>query len=296
MTSAWAVARPTSEDVGAIVGLYNACDEHDIGHPDSDAEDVQWPWRMDSFSPAEDAWIVRAGSEVVGYGFVYDDHGEARVHPEWKGRGIGMYLLDLIEARAKGPLLNQVVSQRNPAGRDLLTSAGYRFTHSYTRMEMDLEPPPAPGRLPRGVKMRTFRPGIDDRPLHEAYLSAWSQYAGPEWHLETFDEWIGMNKGSDFHPEMWWIAMRGGDIVGFNLCLSFLGIGWVQYLGIVPAERGKGLGEAVLRYGLHQLRERGFKRAGLTVGSRNLPTARKLYEKVGMKEVLTYESLRKELA
>ena len=56
-------------------------------------------------------------------------------------------------------------------------------------------------------------------------------------------------------------------------------VGWIYDILVLPAHRGKGIGEALLKYALGVGRERGFGEIGLMVNARNA-AARSLYEKL----------------
>ena len=61
-----------------------------------------------------------------------------------------------------------------------------------------------------------------------------------------------------FEPEHWLLALARGEVAGF--CLCELGasvtepVGRVAEIGVVPAQRGSGLGFALLRDGFRELR------------------------------------------
>ncbi|QDU18362.1 GNAT family N-acetyltransferase [Urbifossiella limnaea] len=84
-------------------------------------------------------------------------------------------------------------------------------------------------------------------------------------------------------PDWWALARHGGEAVGVVLLEPGTEIGAVElsYLGLVPAARGRGWGEGLLRFAL---RAAGDARAlTLSVDARNGP-ARRLYERHGFRE------------
>jgi ribosomal protein S18 acetylase RimI-like enzyme len=60
------------------------------------------------------------------------------------------------------------------------------------------------------------------------------------------------------------------------------GLGAIQNLGVVPAHRGRGLGEALLLQALQGFRAQGSLQALLEVTARNDPAVR-LYRRVGFR-------------
>jgi ribosomal protein S18 acetylase RimI-like enzyme len=57
-------------------------------------------------------------------------------------------------------------------------------------------------------------------------------------------------------------------------------IGWIYDILVLPEHRGKGIGEALMRYALKLSKERGFAQTGLMVNAKNR-AAFSLYEKLG---------------
>ena len=60
------------------------------------------------------------------------------------------------------------------------------------------------------------------------------------------------------------------------------GGGFVDWLGVRPQWRRRGLGRALLLHAFRELHERGAGRVGLGVDSQNPTGATRLYESVGM--------------
>jgi ribosomal protein S18 acetylase RimI-like enzyme len=88
---------------------------------------------------------------------------------------------------------------------------------------------------------------------------------------------------SGFRPEATWLVTREGVGVGtVQGVLGLGGAGAIQNLGVVPEERGKGLGKALLLKSLHAFRDRGMMRATLEVTAQN-KAAVQLYRQVGFR-------------
>ncbi len=146
---------PSMDDLQAVTELRTACDIADYGMPDSTEQDTLADWRRRGFSLNSDAWIVvTTNGQVVGYASVrrceyISFHIFACVHPAYRGRGIGMLLLRLAEARAREQInaappdaritLKSTVSQTNEAARQLLEREGYTPERQFWRLIVDLE-------------------------------------------------------------------------------------------------------------------------------------------------------------
>ena len=89
--------------------------------------------------------------------------------------------------------------------------------------------------------------------------------------------------GNEFY-----VAQLGGEekIAGYvwfgvsERPFSGVKVGWIYDILVLPAYRGKGVGEALMRHALKVSEERGFSRTGLMVNAKNR-VASSLYEKLG---------------
>lgn len=294
------LVRPGDADVDDLVALYRACDVADTAGEVSDREDVLWRWRTPEFDRTRDAWVARSGAAAVGYAWVFEGLADVRVHPDARGRGLGTRLLQLVEERAREQgsrdgFLRQNVTSLNPRARELLDAHGYVPSHHYARLEVELAHRPDVPAAPRGVTVRPYAVGPDDVPVHEAFNRAWSQYEGERWEPEPLARWLENLGAETFDASTWHLAEEDGRVVAFCLCDQYPDLGWIQFLGTIPEERGRGLGRLLLLHAFATYFDRGITRVGLTVSSSNVPAARALYDSVGMREVLRYDNLKKEL-
>lgn len=97
-----------------------------------------------------------------------------------------------------------------------------------------------------------------------------------------------MEHAFDLDPEASFVARVEGELVG----LAILGLrgaeAWVGGVGVVPAYRGTGLGEALMRALIAESGSRGVERLWLEVIVENT-TALRLYEKLGFAHVRDVE-------
>lgn len=291
--------RPAADDdLSALVALLRACDLVDIGSEETTEDDVLWPWRKPGIDRERDTFVVESGGAPVGYGFVLEGESDAWVHPEHRGHGIGSALLSAIETRAAEQgspdgMLRQNVTSLDHSGQELLKRHGYDESHHYARMELSLDEAPAIPPVPDGYEISNFEEGME-REVYETYAASWAQYA-PEWRDEGFESWLTVTEEGDFERDLWFIVRRAGKPVAYGQNIAYPNIGWVQMVGTIPEERGSGLGQLLLSHALDAFYRRGLRRAGLTVSSRNLPAARRLYERNGFRETLRYINMAKPL-
>jgi mycothiol synthase len=221
---------------------------------------------------------------------------EGYVHPDFRGLGLGGYLVEWGERRALeldfARVRNAILSTDAPA-KALLATRGYRPVRHYYRMTIavsdDLEEPS----WPDGVELRTLAAG-EERELYDADREAFAEDWGrPE---RSFEEWWARFGGSEtFDRELTFLAWDGGRVAGYAICAREQGGGFVNLLGVRGAWRRRGLGLALLRHSLRELRARGVDTVGLGVDASNPTGATRLYERVGMHVLFQADVYEKEL-
>jgi len=136
-------------------------------------------------------------------------------------------------------------------------------------------------RVPEGIEIRSFRPGVDDRVLHAVVEEAFSDHF--RFAAEPHDEWIGRRTDhAEFDPTLWLLAWEGEEAVGGILAYRFVDLGWIRELGVRERGRGRGIGKALLLAAFHAFDRREQYRVGLGVDAANATGATRLYEEVGM--------------
>jgi len=314
MTDGPAIRAPRRDDLAPVVALFRACDEAEFGRPDTDEADILAEWDATGFVLKDDARVaVGAGGErVIGYTHTFEKFIEVNVDPAWNGRGIGTALREFAERRALEQAAGAAGTQRGEAAdagraagaaeattRDLLEvkvwqaprrtngtahrlleAAGYTRGHHYAEMEIDLGDELPEPYWPAGVAVRTFEIGRDAPACHALQNLAWSQYKTYE--PMSFERWADLLREPDFDPSLWFLAEEGEKLAGMCLCREYRDQAWVTSLGVDPAYRGRGLGEALMRHAFARLRARGVTRVGLSVSSRTAQAAWRVYERVGM--------------
>jgi len=299
------VRAPTLDDAPAVAALIAARDRADFGEVDGmtfTGDELRKWWALDEEELATHAWIALDGDDVVAYmrASVERDlanvEDESCVHPEARGRGIGSELLDRAEAWARERGLARMhVHVVNDDGRRLAEDREHKLVRYMWRMEIELAadlPEPAP---PDGLAIRAYRPGADDEALHAAHEEAFADHW--EFTPEPFDEWLRWRHGrSDYHPDLWWVAVDGDEIAGAALCFGERHFGWVLSLFVRRGWRRRGLGFALLQCSFRALGQRGHTHVGLEVDSENETGATRLYERAGMHVTRRYATYEKPLA
>ena len=275
------------------------------------AEELKHEWQSPGFELERDTFLVETDDgRIVGYEEFFNEYEHVKlrtdgyVHPDFKGRGIGTALLQVIEKRAREEValavadlrvsLQSTTDQHDTAGLDLHRNEGYQPLRYHWRMEIVLDGPPAAPKFPEGIELRPFIKGEHDVAVWQAQNEAWRDHWGS--HDVTLEEWKRSRfEDPEFDPTLWQIAWDGNEVAGFSLNRYRMGIGWIRTLGVRRPWRRRGLGEALLLQSFGEFFKRGTKTIGLGVDAQNPTGATRLYQKVGMHAASEYVTFEKEL-
>ncbi|MEU8872809.1 mycothiol synthase [Streptomyces javensis] len=227
--------------------------------------------------------------ELVGYAQLEDTDpveapaAELVVHPGHRGQGHGR-ALGVTLLRESGKRLRIWAHGGHASARHLAQVLGLTLFRELRQMRRPLGslaelglPEPA---FPEGVTVRTFRPGADDAAWLAANAAAFAHH--PEQGSLTQRD-LDDRKGEPwFDPEGFFLAERGGEIVGFHWTKAHAEerLGEVYVVGVRPDAQGGGLGRALTSIGLRHLAAQGLPTAMLYVDADNF-AAVAVYERLG---------------
>jgi mycothiol synthase len=298
---------PVWNDADAVAGLISACILVDGGEDSATTEEVLDDW--EDVDLATEAVVVFApDGRVAGYAdvvnlahVVVSVYGYA--HPEYRGRGVGAYLVGwgenwMRDRISQAPedarvVVQHYVSASNESARRLLEDAGYAHVRGVYTMAIDLEQAPPLPEWPEGLRVRTFVPGQDEMATHEAVEDAFRDLWGRPY--SPFERFVKMTEHEVFDPSLWFLAWDGPEIAGTILCKLVAGQGWVDVVGVRRPWRGRGLGLALLRHAFGEYHRRGIKRVALSVDAESVTGAPRLYSRAGMHVTNNYIVYQKEL-
>ncbi|WP_369136939.1 GNAT family N-acetyltransferase [Modestobacter versicolor] len=302
-------ARPISpDDVPALAELLAAAEAVDDTGVHESVEDLHGWWVNELVDLARDSQVVRtADGEVVAFATAiapptfrdaYGVHLEGRVHPRWRGRGIGRALLAWQLERG-----TQVHAERHPEAPARLTVTAYtsmpdlaamlrraglveaRWFFHMTRPLTDLPEP----RVVEGVQLVPFSWDRDDE-VRRAHNAAFTEHYGSSERDET--SWQVMFTGqSQFRPDLSVLAVEDGVVLAY--ALSYVSEAttavtgeretYFGQIGVLPEARGRGLAKAVIVEALRVAAAGDCQTAGLQVDSGNVTGALGLYESLGFR-------------
>ncbi|GHJ27300.1 mycothiol synthase [Streptomyces hygroscopicus] len=227
--------------------------------------------------------------ELVGYAQLEDTDpveapaAELVVHPAHRGQGHGR-ALGVTLLKESGKRLRVWAHGGHASARHLAQVLGLTLFRELRQMRRPLGslaelglPEPT---LPEGVTVRTFRPGADDAAWLAANAAAFAHH--PEQGSLTQRDLDDRKGEAWFDPEGFFLAERGGEIVGFHWTKVHAeeGLGEVYVVGVRPDAQGGGLGRALTSIGLRHLAARGLPAAMLYVDADNFPAVA-VYERLG---------------
>jgi len=248
-----------------------------------------------------DVVVARRGRQIVGC-CTLDGYAEIElcgmVAPEHRRHGLGRALL----ARARA------TCRRRRAGRVLLicedgSTAGHAFLAAmepearlaFREHRMEVVGPHAPAvgighdqrRTLHGAGGTGGAAELEVRAVGQEALEAVARTQAIAFGdvVETVRQAIAQ----DMHERhyRYYLATRGGEPVSSLKVIFLEPRAYVYAFGVVPGERGRGIGSAVLGEVVHRLHAEGWPRVALEVETENAP-ALALYRRLGFRDVTTY--------
>ncbi len=275
--------RPLAMTDATAVYEVMAADELDfLGTVEIEEADIVGDWQQPSFDVSENDVGVFDGERLVAYAEVASGiRGDAAVHPDWRGRGIGTALAGWMQdvARSRGMTeIGMPVPEGSP-GDLLLQALGYHVRWTSWVLQM----PPG-----TAIEAQPVADGYAVREaLPEEYLAVHDviEDAFLEWSVRerrSFEDWEAATiRRPGFAP---WHLRVALDPEGTVVGVSSMSIGgecaYVNQLAVRRDQRHRGLARALLVDSFEVARGHGATVSELSTDSRT--GALGLYERVGM--------------
>jgi mycothiol synthase len=240
-------------------------------------------------------FLARRGGVLAGYAhldvtdLVEGPSAELAVHPTQRGKGVATALVEALEAASSASSDGRLRLWAHGRGSHAVALAhgrGYVEERVLWQLRRSLLSHLPPEPLPAGIRLRAFRPGVDEQAWVEVNNRAFADH--PEQGGWTVADVEARKAEPWFDPAGFLLAVRedSGELAGFHWTKVHAGrppIGEVYVLGVDPSARGLKLGPALTVAGLRYLRGRGLSQVMLYVDESNT-RAVKLYERLGFRK------------
>jgi GNAT superfamily N-acetyltransferase len=294
----YSVRPARSSDIEAVHEIMAKQNAADYGDALPILDDLQKAWQ--SIELDNDTCAAFADGKLAGYAELLESDSPFIYLAERNNVDLAYQLLTILEDKAVSRKKESVnlftrISEKNNTLLQLFAANGYKSGLSFLIMELVLNEAPASVQLPVGITIRPFVKGQDERVTYQIDEEA-SKDKGYHEPL-TYEGWVkrmGMDSES-FDPSIWFLACEGNEVVGvaLNVFAKESNTGWVDHLSVRPAWRKHGIGKALLLHSFAEFYQRGIQHIKLSVDSKSLTNAPRLYESVGMKTVQQYHIYRK---
>jgi mycothiol synthase len=273
----------TLDDATAVYEVMAAEQQRVLGRVDIEEADIVGDWARPSYDVAAQSVGVLDGDRLVGYAEVIaSGKGDAAVHPDHHGRGIGTWLAHWMQdkARSQGDTEIGMPVPAGSAGEALLRDLGYQVRWNSWVLELP-EGRELPERsLPEGYAIRVAESDEDRRAAYEVIEEAFLEWSVRD--KAPYDDWIAQVVGRPgFEPWNLRIVVdpTGAAVAGLHVVLAG-DTGNVPKIAVRRDQRGRGLAAALLADGFRVAREHGATRSELSTDSRT--GALDLYLGLGM--------------
>jgi mycothiol synthase len=273
----------TTADIPAIVELVTACEHELYGRAETDSDRVAADLARPGLDPTLDTRLVHGAlGELAAWAWV-NRRSEVEVHPAHRGRGLGAWLLDWVEERARssgGARIAQTVPDSDAAAVALVRSRGYETLATSWLLEMPLPVEPEVPAPPAGITVRAFRPGEDEQAAYQVIEDAFADW---QQRRRSFDEWAMLTVArSTFAPGMSPVAVDGDRMVGAVVSLDDpqLGEGYIERVAVAGDQRNRGIARVLLRWAFRAFYQHGQRNC--TLWTHSDTGALTLYQRVGM--------------
>ena len=254
-------------DAPAVAAVYAAFDTVEFGAPTFDEQDVRTV-----LGQGFECWVAEDRG-VVGFASIHREGDVETVLLPSYDPALRHSLLALVLDRARSTGLEKVSHWAGLGGLSAPFLVGHGFGDSAVSWKLERQlPAPAPT-WPAGVEVRPFD---DPRAVHACVSTS---FRGTAFGRErSFEQWSQVHLQ---HLVDVVCAWRGTSLVGVATRGTLLGQGHLAQLGVVPSERGSGLGRALLLETFARDARDGHAVTSLSVDGLN-QGARRIYDSVGM--------------
>lgn len=274
------IERPASrDDLRPVVGLFCAYDVTFRGGVDTDETDLTDDWDRPGFDWAACTLVLEEGGSVVGFATVVEEYADAMTTGD--RTELLRPLLEWVEGHPGQ--LEHYVPDTDAARHALMAERAWVPERRFWRMRRELDVVTPEPTWPGGVTVRSYDRPRDDEAVHALITTSFREIGGQ--HERSFADWRGyLLQTERYDADLYLVAEAGGEVMGAALSQS-MGAehGFVRQLAVAPAQRGRGVGLALLHECFRRHAARGLPATVLGVDAGNPTGALDLYQKAGMR-------------
>ena len=286
------------DDTAVLIHFEKACAAIDGGTHLLTEDDWRGRLADEGFTAVNSIIAINPEGNIAAAGYIHYDtqldavraYLDGRVHPQYRGLGIGTALLTWLEERALAymvetfdkprHILRILFYDRASDAIALFEAFGYQFVYAEDEMRFDLTAVVVQRPSPANITLEPWTPA-NAPAFYHVYQGAFSTrtnnlMAEPAWthHFANPDS-------DDFRPALSLLLKDGAEPAAFAVCHEEqAGEIWITQMGVRPSWRRQGFGKTLLTTALHRFQTAGFQHAMLSVNANN-PGARKLYLTIG---------------
>ncbi|MFC5502809.1 GNAT family N-acetyltransferase [Lysinimonas soli] len=301
----------TLDVVDAVVELYAAMSR--VDHPEwaETRDEIEQEFQHSWVELRRDSLVAEADGAIVAHGLVIAPPAPETivrsvlfggVHPQHRGRGIGRALLGWQEGRARQQLAASTLAlpgwilcysyDRDPSAARLLEREGFATERYFSQLQRELSAPIPELELPAPLRLATLSPELSEA-TRVAKNAAFRDHWGSQ--PTSVEGWNGQLSLPSLRPELSFLAMEGGEVVGFVIVnvneadfeLQGFAGSYISLVGVVAPWRRRGVAPALLAASLRAARDAGLERAVLDVDSESPTGALGLYTGMGFEAAAT---------
>jgi mycothiol synthase len=281
-----------AEDAPKVTRLLEACG---LKLPEAEVRGLQRRLQEDVHLAWDESQNVVAGGFIL-----MQPSGDAPqavlrgyVHPEHLRQGIGAQLLSWQVQRAVdkartlggGELTLRIEANSECDGYQALFEAqGFQLWLTHCQMRFDLADPVIEQTMPSDIRLSSYSTE-DSEAMRSVFNIAFSEHWIGEldsqaWRARFIDT-------EQFRPDLTQLARSGAKLVGFYLSEVFVDRpeqAWLEIIGVLPDQRGRGLGSALTAHAMLAHKAAGFESSWLSVDDENVAGAKRIYERLGYRQ------------